>query len=158
MSKFSEFAEQWVTSNEQGHTPVKGFARMLADANRGNMRVSDSELATLYHAATKNNAYATTSGMADYVAKRVREFAAWFDAGITTTPAPASDVMGCRWGGGYLVCPDGQPWNPYYTSINNPKGAHNHFRELLHDAAKAGVIREQRVTICGKPAMYLYSL
>lgn len=158
MSKFSEFANEWVKTHEQGNVPTKGFARMIEDANRGDMRVSDSELAKLYYAATKRSAYITTSGMTDYVAARVRAFAAWFDAGVNTTPAPASDVMGCRWSNGYLLCPDGQQWNPYYTSCDNPRGAHNQFRELLHDAAAAGIIREQRVTICGRTAMYLYSL
>lgn len=160
MSKFSEFAEQWVAGHSAGNVPSKSFARVLACAKARGINIPEDDLAALNNAA--RNEYCShigTAGMCDTTAAAVRRFAQWADNNLSDTPAPVAELLGCEWSDdGYLTLPDGARWNPYYTTPDTPAAARGRFRDLLHAAAAAGIIREQRVSICGKAAMYLYSL
>lgn len=162
MSKFVDFANEWVARNEQGHTPSCGFDRMLRNAKLVNVNADIDQLAELYYAATKKSAYVATAGMDSHTTATVKQFIEWFDNGLTHTPAPLADVLGCEWDlrdpTPALIRPDGEKLHPRYSSYANPVSALQRFRDLLADAAEAGIIRKQPVKVCGRVALYLYSL
>lgn len=139
----------------------KAFLRFKKNVTAQNFNFSEEELEKLFCAASGGTAYWTAR--THWSKKDIERFTILFNrfvANIDATPRAASELMG-----GQLE------FVPYSTQYQNIRyhldGVSNidtemsyvtFFRKFIKRLTKAGIIKETPVKVCGKVAIYLYSI
>lgn len=154
INDFEQFAEQWVNARLDGQVWRASFARFEDAAKKTGATMSEDVAAKLFEEYAGKSAFVDVPGLSKHDLRCVGDYIAEASKRFNKKPQVVADLIGCKWQtDGALHEPNGSLL--HNVADNRPL---RYFKQLLKAAAKAGIVEQQIVTICGRPAIYLYSL